>query len=348
MLWLFTSIVWGQQNEITVTGKVTNGMTPMEDVNITVSNSKNGTKTDANGYYSLNVKEGALLRYSYVGFETAEILAEDVSRTLNIVMVPEVNELDNVTVTKTLPRKTQKELFQEYNTNPNLIKTMFGILDKDVVGYSMRTVDEKEIKIVYPDLSFLINNRFAGVASRCNPVTDLLETTMRKVTSLGNAGGGGSIYEVDGTVFESLPCAMVDISNIKRIAVIPSFSGLTKYGTMAKGGIVIINTKTGNFSPGTNGIENYDQAKLRNNIYSNDALAFDTSSNEPEYLRQLRSSVTEEERRKFIGNDRHNTVNPTTLFWMPISIFQRNLGTVNSLMVSSKNIKSYSPQTLWL
>ncbi|AZQ58431.1 DUF2135 domain-containing protein [Maribacter sp. MJ134] len=298
MLWLFTSIVWGQQNEITVTGKVTDGLAPIGDVNITISNSDEGTKTDVNGFYSLKVNEGTLIRYSHIGFETVEILAEDISRTLNIVMVPEVNELDNVTVTKTLPRKTQKELFQEYNTNPNLIKTMFGILDKDVVGYSMRTVDEKEIKIVYPDLSFLINNRFAGVASRCNPATGLLETTMRKVTSLGNAGGGGSIYEVDGTIFDSLPCAMVDISNIKRIAVIPSFSGLTKYGTMAKAGIVIINTKTGNFSPGANGIENYDQAKLRNNIYSNDALAFDTSSNEPEYLRQFRSSVTEEEAKK--------------------------------------------------
>ncbi|WP_396638108.1 carboxypeptidase-like regulatory domain-containing protein [Maribacter sp. R77961] len=295
---LFTSLVWGQQNEVIITGKVTDGVAPIEDVNISVSNSDNGTKTAGNGFYSLRVNEGALLKYSHVGFETVEILAEDISRTLNIILVPEIKELDNVTVIKTKPRKTQKELFQEYNTNPNLIKTMFGILDKDIVGYSMRTVDEKDIKIIYPDLSFLISNRFAGVSSRCNRGTGLLETIMRKVNSLGNAGGGGSIYEVDGMVFESLPCAMVDISNIKRIAVIPSYSGLTKYGTMAKGGIVIINTKSGNFSPGANGTANYDQAKLRNNSYGNDAIAFKTSNNIPEYLRQLRNSTSEEEAKK--------------------------------------------------
>jgi tetratricopeptide (TPR) repeat protein len=271
-------------------------MAPIEDVNISVSNSKNGTKTDANGYYSIVVNEGTLIRYSHIGFETVEILAEDISRTLNIVMVLEVNELDNVTVTKTLPRKTQKELFQEYNTNPNLIKTMFGILDKENIATTLYVLDEENFPPGALDLIDLVNGNLPG-ARGYKPDIDRQSwfVTMRGNQSINFATP--SIYEIDGLIFEEFPY-WLDISNIKRIAASPSLSGNVKYGGMANTGIVIINTKSGNFSPGANGIENYDQAKLRNNIYSNDALAFDISSNEPEYLRQLRNSATEEEAQK--------------------------------------------------
>ena len=224
------------------------------------------------GTYRLSVPEGEVVRYSHVGFEPIEIIVEDLDRTLNIIMVPKINQLDAVTITKTRPRKTQKELFQDYSTNPNLIKTMFGILDKETVGFSLRILDTEDLNVWYPDLSYLLNNRFAQVRSVCNIETGLLETSMREVITLGLAGGNSSIYEVDGMIYEQLPCNFVDVSNIERIAVIPSFSGLTKYGTLAKGGIVIINTKTGNFSPGANGIAHYDQAEIRDNNYDNSAI----------------------------------------------------------------------------
>ena len=269
---IISASIWGQQKQITISGKVTDGTAPIPDVNISVPNSEKGTRTDAEGFYKISLDEGSLLVYSHLGYESVEIVTEDVDRTLNIVIIPIVNQLDNVTVIKTKPRKTQKELFSEYNTNPNLIKTMFGILDKETIGFSLRILDTEDLNVWYPDLSYLLNNRFAQVRSVCNRETGLLETSMREVITLGLAGGNSSIYEVDGVVYESLPCELVDVTNIKRIAVIPSFAGLTKYGTLAKGGVIIINTKTGNFSPGSNGIPNYDQAKIRNNVYDNSAL----------------------------------------------------------------------------
>ncbi|WP_396638110.1 carboxypeptidase-like regulatory domain-containing protein [Maribacter sp. R77961] len=293
---LFTSLVWAQQNKIIITGKVTDGVAPIEDVNISVSNSDNGTKTDGNGFYSLRVNEGALLKYSHVGFETVEILAEDISRTLNIILVPEINELDNVTVTKTKPRKTQKELFQEYNTNPNLIKTMFGILDKENIATALYVLDEEDFPPGAIDLIDLVNGKIPNArGSKLNSDPRNWMITMRGNQSINFASP--SIYEIDGMIFQEFPY-WLDISNIKRIATSPSLAGNVKYGTLANAGIVIINTKTGNFAPGANGTANFDQAKLRNNSYGNDAIAFDTSNNIPEYLRQLRNSTSEEEAKK--------------------------------------------------
>ena len=269
-LLVISGVVWGQQKEITVNGKVTDGMAPISDVNITVPYSEKGTKTDAAGFYKITVNEGAILNYSHVGYENVEIVTEDVDRALNIIMVPKINQLDNVTVTKTKPRKTQKELFQEYNTNPNLIKTMFGILDKETSATALYVLDEEDFPPGALDVVDLINGRIPaarGYKPTADPATWFI--AMRGNGSINFSKN--SIYEIDGLVFEEFPY-WLDVPNIKRIATMPSLAGVLKYGSMANGGLVVINTKTGNFSPGANGIPVYDQAKIRDNVYDNSAL----------------------------------------------------------------------------
>ncbi|WP_281543011.1 carboxypeptidase-like regulatory domain-containing protein [Maribacter aestuarii] len=254
ILLLLSTSIWGQQNEITVSGKVSDGKNPIPDVNITVADSETETRTDAKGFYRITVSEGAILNYSHVGYETVEIVTEDIGRTLNIIMVPKVNRLDNVTVTKSRPRKTQKELFQEYNTNPNLIKTMFGILDKENIATSLYILDEKDFP---PGAIYLgqLLNKLPGFRPSYSFKNEQLP-----------------MIEIDGMLYSSDAPVFLDVSNIERIATTSSRAALSKYGTVANGGLIIINTKTGNFSPGSNGITNYDQAKLRNNTYENDAI----------------------------------------------------------------------------
>ncbi|MDC0008084.1 carboxypeptidase-like regulatory domain-containing protein [bacterium] len=304
---IFSALLgWSQDKQISIKGKITNGEQPINGVNILVANTERGTQTNANGEYELTAQEGEVLRYSHVGYVSIEIITEDVNRTLNIIMVPEVNELKEVTVTKSVPRKTQKELFQDYNNNPNLIKTMFGIVDKEIVGYSLRILNKEDISQGAMDIKDVINGRFAGVQMDCNRTTGLLVVAMRSTLTFGGANSDPTgnaivsgpsdhvVFDVDGILFEELPCNFVDPSNIERIAVIPSLSGLIKYGTIGRGGAVIINTVTGNFSPRANGVANFDQAKLRNNTFQNDALtSADTARDVAGYLAALRSSESE-------------------------------------------------------
>ena len=198
------SLALAQEKMISISGRVMDNDHPLKGANIQVVGSQSGTVSDTAGKYQIKVPEGAVLRFSHVGYAAREIIMEDMDRTLNVEMVPQLNELKEVTITKKLPRKTQKQLFQEYNSNPNLIKTMFGILDKEVAGFSLRIIDEKDIKMGYPDLSDLLNNRFASVKSICTPDKKML-TSMRQAMSFGNAGGSYAIYEVDGVVYEQIP-----------------------------------------------------------------------------------------------------------------------------------------------
>jgi hypothetical protein len=57
--------------------------------------------------------------------KTMTIRIEDVTRILNPIMVPEVNILDEVVVTKSR-RKSQKDLEYEYEEDANIIRTAFG------------------------------------------------------------------------------------------------------------------------------------------------------------------------------------------------------------------------------
>ncbi|RKR12891.1 iron complex outermembrane receptor protein [Maribacter vaceletii] len=69
--------------------------TPLGGVNIVEKGTTNGTTTDFDGNYTINVAEGATLVFSYIGFGTVEKLAD--STTLN-VSLSEGMQLDGVQV----------------------------------------------------------------------------------------------------------------------------------------------------------------------------------------------------------------------------------------------------------
>ncbi len=297
VLIFMSQIIFSQNDEVTVTGEVTDGLQPLSDVNITIQGSTKGTKTNTQGKYVLNAIEGDVILFSHIGHESVEIIIEDTDRTLNLVMNPDIEVLDNVTVTqKKKTRKTQEKLFLEYNTNPNLIKTQFGILDKEISGTSMYILDEEQINPVATNILAVLNGKFPGV--KMSPKGDPTRTTspLDPGAVIYIRGGGSisnptpAIYEVDGFVYVDPPL-FLDAQNIKRIALLPSFASAARYGNIGVGGVFIINTKSGNFSPkdGDSGL--VDKDLLRNNNVQNVVLDYkDLNKDGPTYLTELRKS----------------------------------------------------------
>ena len=81
-----------------VSGVVTdNGGDALPGVSVLVKGTTNGTSTDFNGAYSLNVSEGDVVVYSFVGFEDKTVTM-DGSPTVNAVMASGL-ELDEVVIT---------------------------------------------------------------------------------------------------------------------------------------------------------------------------------------------------------------------------------------------------------
>ena len=80
-----------------VTGTVSDAMGPVIGASILEKGTSNGTVTDIDGNFSLNVNPGATLVISYIGFETQEIVVGNQS-TINVTMKEDDTTLEEVVV----------------------------------------------------------------------------------------------------------------------------------------------------------------------------------------------------------------------------------------------------------
>jgi len=99
LLICFLSLQLSAQN-IEVTGTITDNFNlPLPGVNILVKGSKQGTKTDFNGNYTITSQVGKTLVFSYLGYITAEKILTKTSKSLSFAMEEDAQALDEVVVT---------------------------------------------------------------------------------------------------------------------------------------------------------------------------------------------------------------------------------------------------------
>jgi len=278
------------QETRTIKGTVSDGQNPMEDVRIEVQGKETQTFTDAEGKYELQAAVGDMVKYSYTGMKDYIVRVEDVTRYLNMIMIPDVEELAEVTVTGS-NRKSQLDLGIEYASNPRIIKTAFGYLDADTAPGKIRMLSEEDIQPIGLCILNVVRNRFAGVwtTGDCQSGGDII---IRGPGSVSNQRV--AVYDVDGLILRDAPI-WLDINHIKRIAIVSSVSYSSRYGALGNGGVVIINTITGN--PQDPKIK--DQARLRNNYYKGEALSGAAIQNDlPTYLTELNQTTTFDQARE--------------------------------------------------
>ena len=290
-----------QESSIFISGRITDGDRPLPDVNIGVEGTSQKTVSDAQGKYSITSRPHQTLVFSRMGLKTVRIVLEDISATMNIEMFPEIRELDGVVVEKTRYKK-EAELQKEYETNKNLIRTSFGMLDKDRIGYSMRVIDGNSLSDIGIDFLTALQSRVPGMRV-VRPPND---PTNPRVYLRGRSSISASqpaLFEIDGAIFQGVPTFM-PVQNIDRIAVIPSVGFGARYGRQANGGIIIINTKSGNalYESGTG--SPFDYAKIRGNVFKpSDANNF-RNATKPQYLLDLENSRSNGEAYKIYEKER--------------------------------------------
>ena len=302
LLCFFACIISGISQERLIRGKVVNGENPLDKVKIQVLNKGVTETTGIDGRYNILADMDDILFYSSEGMESIQIRVEDVTRILNVEMYPRIEKLDNVTVTKSR-NNTQKELELLYGTNPNIIKTAFGYLDKSKASYTARLLEEKEILPGEFDLANVLRNRFPGIRISDGfgfgrgPL-EVQGTGFSGLNGFGNGravflrSGWPALFDIDGQIFTNFP-DFIDVQNIDRLAVIPSAAGTVRYGNLGRGGVIVINTKTGTPElTDKNGLP-IDLARRTDNFYNGDALTEETiAKNAPTYLKELRSAST--------------------------------------------------------
>lgn len=292
LLMMVVGFVSAQKRTQTISGIVTDGRVPLNNVEIKSEGSGNLTYTDIDGHYSIDAAPGDKIRYSYVGFKSIEIKVEDVTRVLNIEMFPDITELEEVTVTNS-NRKSNEDLEIEFSTNPNLIRSAYGILDATTSAYQIRILAENQINEVALCILGLLRGQFPGVEVSGDCIKGG-SVSIRGANSLNF--NQTAIFDVDGLVFNDAPIWIL-VGNIERVAVLPGLAARNLYGGIASGGVVIINTNAGMAYSQSKEIK--DKARLRNNIYKGNAISsaqlFDDL---PVYLQELEKSSSFDEAKR--------------------------------------------------
>ena len=245
-----------------IKGQISFADAPLPDVSVQVENSDRGTITNKKGRYQIKARAGEVLVYSHVGFKPVRLIVEDVTSELNFEMIALTNVLDEVVISaksadgkiSTYTKRAEKEF-----------QTSMGTFDPKKAGYSSGYIDGDDLNPASVNLLDFMVGKVAGLT--VNPITG--EVVIR--------GGTGSIetntpplWEVDGVVLTQIP--PLDVANIKDIRVLKSIASLTRYGPQAAGGVIVIQTRSGNFQPKdqSNAV---NERLANNNFYSNDAKA---------------------------------------------------------------------------
>ena len=97
-----------QQKSILVTGTVNDNVGAVIGASIYEKGTNNGTITDFDGNFSLNVKSDAILIISYIGYKSQEVKVND--KPVRILLVEDSKSLDEVVVTALGVKRERKAL----------------------------------------------------------------------------------------------------------------------------------------------------------------------------------------------------------------------------------------------
>jgi len=209
---------WGQQ---TVTGTVTaDDGEPLIGVNILEIGSVNGTVTDFDGNYSLEVADGASLRFTYTGYATQEIPVGNQS-VLDVVLQTGV-ALDEVVVTSLGISREKKSL-----------------------TYAAQNVETEELSQAR-ELNVVnsLSGKVAGlsIARSGSGVGSPSRVLLRGNRSI--AGDSQPLYIVDGVPITG-DITDVNPDDVESVSVLKGPNAAALYGNRANNGAIIITTKKG-------------------------------------------------------------------------------------------------------
>jgi TonB-linked SusC/RagA family outer membrane protein len=186
--------------------------------NILVKGTTNGASTDANGYFSIEADQSAVLVVSYVGYVTQEIVVSNTS-SLKIVLRSDDRTLNEIVVIG------------------------YGSKRRDEVVGAVATVPIKDVKSRnYTNTAEVLQGTVPGVTVISNGGSPTSEPTF-KIRGVGSINDENPLLVVDGVIYNGA-FNSINPRDIESISVLKDASAAV-YGARASGGVVLITTKKG-------------------------------------------------------------------------------------------------------
>ena len=228
--------------EFVISGKVVDeSLKPLSGVGVFVLNTTNGVLTDAEGGYSLKVKKGDVVQFSFLGYRTQDVTV-GTETSIDIKMLPDAEQLNSVVVTALGIKRDEKSL-----------------------GYAMSKINSDAISNTKTANNWLsgLNGQVAGLRiEQSSSGGGTTRVTLRGESSVdfanngalfvvdgvpmynnstaSEAGGEGSAYAIDYGDGSS----DINSDDIESVTVLKGPAATALYGSSASNGAIIITTKS--------------------------------------------------------------------------------------------------------
>ena len=217
---LFTPFVYSQSRK-QITGSVQDVQgNPLIGVSILETGTSNGTITDMNGTYSLNISStNATLRFSYIGYEEQLIKIQG-RNVINVKMNEETSNLDEVVVVG------------------------YGVQRKSDLTGAISSINAAETlkKMPGAQVADLLQGRIAGLSIVNSSGAAGAAPTLRVRGVNSIKADGGPLVVIDG--FPGGNLSAINPADIKSIEVLKDASSTAIYGSRGANGVILITTKS--------------------------------------------------------------------------------------------------------
>jgi TonB-linked SusC/RagA family outer membrane protein len=204
------------------------------NVTVTVKGSKVATQTDANGDYSLNATENAVLVFSSVGFAPSEAATKG-KTSVNVALSSQTSKLNEVVV---VGYGTQRKV--------DLTGSVASVTRKDFVNKPFTSPDQ------------ILGGRVSGV-NISNRSGDPGAPIDVRIRGIGTTGNNQPLWVIDGVPIvqtsnitvntgsstETNPLSGINSNDIESIDVLKDASASAIYGARAANGVIIVTTRRG-------------------------------------------------------------------------------------------------------
>ncbi len=221
MLMLFSALAFAQNR--TVSGKVVDEKgVPIPFATVTEKGTKNGTSADANGNFSLEVKNANALVISSSGFDTKEINIQG-RNSVNVQLASAANVIDEVIVTAGGVRTRRKEI----GTATSVVKA-----ETLTAGKAVNVAGGLQGKVA----GLQINGTGGGV----NPNFRVILRGQRSLT-----GNNQALLVLDNVIVPNEVLGNLNPDDVEEVSVLNGAGAAALYGSQASNGALIITTKKG-------------------------------------------------------------------------------------------------------
>jgi len=209
--------MYSQQNQVSGTVLSSEDNLPIVGANVLLKGQNSGTSTDFDGNYQISAEKGAVLVFSYIGFETQEVILAG-QKSIQIVLEPNTAALEEIVV---VGYGTQRK--------------------KEVTG-AVAVVGSEAIEKLNPQrVEQALQGQVAGVNITSSSGSPGSGANIR-IRGISTNGDSRPLILVDGNVIEDL--SAINPNDIKSVNVLKdATAGI--YGVRAANGVILIVTKSG-------------------------------------------------------------------------------------------------------